>query len=257
MDEVQSYFVNQFLLDSKPPATVRRAIVDAGFDGVIYEPYVFDSAYGRMSGKRPRSFIVFDKSQIRILDETQPLKEASRKALVVCDVQPHDVGTFITFKMGDFARFVNEFDKVLVLYNGDSCGWESEGQMQEFYFDIGIDLDKCEFFDKGYGFFRELMDSNVDDEAIVTAIKALKATDEIDSRELSEEEFEKTGLSKYFDYEERNDYSFYYPYDLDGKLTKMGDFTLIGGAKEECLKELALMLNAMDAKYRVEGKFTY
>lgn len=69
-DEVQNYFVNQHILDSKPPAKARQAIIDAGFDGVIYEPYeVSNVAYRQMIEKRPRSFIVFASDQVKIVDD--------------------------------------------------------------------------------------------------------------------------------------------------------------------------------------------
>lgn len=62
----QSSFINQFLLDSKTPMKVKASIQEAGFDGLIYEPY---NRTGLSSLVRhPVSYIAFEPTQIKSVE---------------------------------------------------------------------------------------------------------------------------------------------------------------------------------------------
>ena len=90
--------------------------------------------------------------------------------LVIVDIQP-EYESNTTFDIGDMLRKAAEdYSQVLVLFNGeDTLGMISEGELKNFYLEkLDYDedvfdelLSKSTFFDKGYGFFRDVMDSDV------------------------------------------------------------------------------------------------
>jgi hypothetical protein len=107
--------------------------------------------------------------------------------LVVVDIQP-EYESNTTFDIGDMLRAAAEdYDSVLFLYNGeDTLGMVSEDALKNYYFeklDYDVEayeelLSNSEFFDKGYGFFRDVMDSNVcfDRSSIVKIVKYMAQT---------------------------------------------------------------------------------
>ena len=111
----------------------------------------------------------------------------SKGSLVVVDVQPEYEGN-TTFDIGDMLRVASEeYSRVLFLFNGeDTLGMISESALKNYYFEkLDYDeevfdelLSKSEFFDKGYGFFRDVMDSSVcfDRNQIVKIVKYMLDT---------------------------------------------------------------------------------
>ena len=178
------------------------------------------------------------------------LNEAKGKSLIICDVQPHDVGRFITFDMYKFADFVNEYDSILVLYNGADLGWESEDEMYEYYSEIGIDVDKCEFYEKYYAFFRSMMDYGYDESEILDVLAFMKKNRIYNSEDIDEKNKEKLGI------EEFND-SIYIPDELADKLKKWSGSDLCGGGKNECLAEIEILMKHIKSRYKMKSKWVY
>lgn len=178
--------------------------------------------------------------------------------LVVCDVQEHDVGTNIKFNLRSFARYVNGFDRVLVFFNGEDYDWESADDMRDFYEGLGIDVGKCEFFDKGYGFFRDPLDGlDVDVGELAVTVKAMVDSGLRDSRDLTESMFESSPLRDYVEFDDLKNYPFWDEPEIASALERYDGFTLIGGARNECLKELRVLCESRGLDYDVDYKFVY
>ena len=106
------------------------------------------------------------REYIRVLLEQE---QGSKGSLVVVDIQPeYESGT--PFDIGDMLRTAaDSYSRVLFLYNGPELGMIAESGLKNFYFEeLDYDaetfdelLSKSEFFDKGYGFFRDVMDSDL------------------------------------------------------------------------------------------------
>lgn len=62
-NDVKMTYINQSILDSYPPQKVKDALKDAGFDGVIYEPY--NKVGLHYAKKHPKSYIAFSPNQIK------------------------------------------------------------------------------------------------------------------------------------------------------------------------------------------------
>ena len=106
----------------------------------------------------------------------QILKEnVSSDTLVIVDVQPaYESNT--PFDIGEMLEWAHEnYSRILILWNGPDLGFVDKQGLMSFYFEkLGEYLgdydqademvyelgQKSEFFDKGYGFFRDLMDDD-------------------------------------------------------------------------------------------------
>ena len=119
---------------------------------------------------------------------------------VVVDVQPEYENVF-SFDVGDLLHAANEYDKVLFLYNGaDTLGMVSEDDLRHYYLKK-LDYDEeaynnlmsgAIFFDKGYGFFRDIMDSSAcfDRPSIVKIVGYMIDNNVSDIRDLNEDDVE-------------------------------------------------------------------
>lgn len=180
------------------------------------------------------------------------LKSSSQKLLIV-DVQEHDYKKFIKFDMHDFAKFVNGYKDVLCLFNGDNLGWESKDQMKEWYNEFDINLSKVKFYEKEYGYFRDLM-NKYDEDQIVKLIKLMVQKNITDVRDLDDGEAQKI-FGKDFD---PDDYPAWVNIDLYNKLKAFGNnIDVCGGGRNECLEEIEYYLKAMGIKYNLINKFIY
>lgn len=174
------------------------------------------------------------------------------RKLVVVDVQPHDVGKHIKFDMAEFARFVNGFQEVLVLYNGDELGWETLDEMEAYYDDIGVELAWCDFVEKSYGFLRDWIDNGVDDDVTVRVANYMlkhgySSSDELDESELAELDASEAAKGG----------AIYSDDSLARALEQFTGSRICGGAKTQCLREIELMMRAVGASFAEAPDFIY
>lgn len=137
--------------------------------------------------------------------------------------------------------------------------WIEDDLAEEFY-------PRLKILTKNYAFFRGLMDAGVDenDEELVKLARFMIKHNLTDARDIKENEdtlekykieFKNSPLNN-IDFE---DYSFYLPEDLISDLQEniKDGVTLIGGGRNECLKEVALLLRILDIKYSINEELTY
>lgn len=186
--------------------------------------------------------------------------------LVVVDVQP-EYESNATFDIGDMLRSAAEdYSSILFLFNGeDTLGMISEPALKDYYFEkLDYDeevydelLSKSEFFDKGYGFFREVMDSDVcfDRNQIVKIVKHMLDNDIQDIRDLDEEDVEAIGVNELL-FDDLEDYGFYIP-ELSEVLPNWGGSSLVGGARYECMAEVEILGAAQGLTFNHVDDFIY
>jgi len=186
--------------------------------------------------------------------------------LIVVDVQPeYESNTY--FDIGDMLHTaVNDYDDVLFLYNGeDTLGMVSESALKDFYFEkLDYDeeafddlLSKSTFFDKGYGFFRDVMDSSVcfDRTSIVKIVKYMIDNDIQDIRDLEEEDVDAIGVSELL-VDDLEDYGFWVP-ELEEVLPRWNGSDLAGGARNECMAEVEILGTAQGLSFNHIDSFIY
>jgi hypothetical protein len=165
----------------------------------------------------------------------------AKGGLVVVDIQP-EYESNTPFDIGEMLRTaVEDYSRILFLFNGeDTLGMISKSALKDFYFEklnydegvISELLSKSTFFDKGYGFFRDVMDSGVcfDRTSIVKIVKYMIDNDIRDIRELDEEDVDTIGVSELL-FDELEDYGFWVP-ELEEILPGWNGSDLVGGARE-------------------------
>ena len=203
------------------------------------------------------------REYIRVLLEQD---QGSKGSLVVVDIQP-EYESNTPFDIGDMLRTAAEdYSRVLFLFNGeDTLGMVSESALKNFYFEkLDYDeevfdelLSKSEFFDKGYGFFRDVMDSSVcfDRTSIVKIVKHMIDNDIQDIRDLEEEDVEAIGVNELL-FDDLEDYGFWVP-ELSETLPSWSGSDLAGGARNECMAEVEILGTAQGLSFNHVNRFIY
>lgn len=191
-------------------------------------------------------------------------ENTSGKTLMCVDIQP-EYYEYVNFNIQDWVDMVNEHNGVIVfLYNGyDTLGMIKENDYISWLYELGMSdevIDSAIFYDKGYAFFRYCIDNDIDDDEIVGLVKMMIEYDINDSRDLDNEfwsEFiERYGNENVKELLEFSDDCINIP-DLMDFLGRFSNILLLGGSKNECLKEVEIALMALDKSYERLNSFIY
>lgn len=181
--------------------------------------------------------------------------------VVVVDVQPSYSGIFDGNEnplFEEIISFVNQQNgDTLMFVNAEDQGMTTDTVMDImiYWTDSGFqkDWDSVEIIDKGYGYLRSWMDQGVSDKSIQKAIRIMYQKKISDSRDIVEDKDDDLAAERWR--EILNDSSI--PDDMISvnwlsvsKLKAFSPFYLVGGARDECLKEVELMLNAFNIRYK-------
>lgn len=215
------------------------------------------------------------------------ITEGRAHPVIVVDVQPEYCGVydgdedsvcvniikFVTNQTGPVLMFVNAEQQGGWSNTGDTVqsiqqywdetvgdsGEESWDENDEYHYtppSSPIDWRRFEIVDKGYGYFRSWMDRGTSSAAIIKTIRAMYQQRVSDSRDLFGGE-----LSDDYDAKMRELIgSEYREHDLDDPLTvnwtsvaqlkRYSGAYLVGGGRNECLREVELLMNAFNIRYR-------
>jgi len=190
---------------------------------------------------------------------TQYITEKRKNHIISCDIQPM-YEKYIHFDLYKYVDFLNSNGNILFLYNGtNTVGVDSKNNLIDFLIENGLEERKIKdikFLDKGYGFFRDWMDDGLSERDIIKAIRYMFSKKEYDSREIDPEEWEKI-IPHIWDYASK-DNMIYIPPDIRiDKLKKWSGSFLVGGGTNECLKEIMILMNAFNIRYKIVKEFTY
>ena len=190
------------------------------------------------------------------------LVENRTKDVIVVDVQPmYQDGIY--FDIAEFGEFLLSNRRILYFYNGpDTVGDDTKDDIiTMFYNEIKSEelLNKLEsdtlWIDKGYGFFRNWMDTGADVGFIQRAIRYMVSKGFNDSRDISDEEWQSVFPD---DWEESFEIDPLYMPDISmGELKTWSGSYLTGGGRDECLKEVQILMNTFNIKYTLVSKFIY
>ena len=185
------------------------------------------------------------------------LVEVRKKNVIVVDVQPQYKG-YIHFNMFECAEFLNNQRDLLVFYNGpDTVGQDTKIGVLHWWGEWGFDTIKgrsAKWIDKGYGFFRSWMDEGVDEKRIQEVVRYMVMNRIQDSRDIPDDI-----LLNFV--EGYNEFLLQDPISLPdislGMLKKWSGSYLIGGGRNECLKEIKILLDTFNIRYTIVKKFTF
>lgn len=201
----------------------------------------------------------------------------TNKILISVDIQPeyyHKNSKFGGFYDNLLTGFINalnsaEYDTKIVLFNGyDTLGMITLDEYKIWLIENGLDeevINEIKFYDKGYAFFRFCLDSGIDEDDIVLLVKFMYMNDITDSRDIKDsnlwdkfvQEYNKVELRELL--EDASD-NINIP-DLMDWLKKNipngSDITLIGGGRNECLKETEIAMKALNIPYHTDDNLIY
>jgi len=218
------------------------------------------------------SRIFINMKLINIYETVLTENDLNGKNLIVVDVQPeYQNGPYGFGDVEKFVSFINDnadtFNSITFLFNGPDLGMISESELTHWWYENGLDEDIINmaiFYDKGYAFFRECMDSDIEYEEITLLVKFMYENDINDSRELTDEweNFKEFANVHGIDVEDiveflSDSYSTLQIPDLMDFLENYHNIVLIGGGVNECLAEVEIALDALDKDYITLSKYTY
>lgn len=209
---------------------------------------------------------------------TEFITEGRNHPIIVVDVQPEycQVGT-ICQRIVDFVQ--SQTGPVLMFVNAEDLGqtgdtirsiydWWDMMSGADWHEDSGtylekIDWSRFQIVDKGYGYFRTWMDSGINPAVIIKVIRLLYQNKINDSRLL-------------FGGEDSDDYAInmqalvgnqFQKWMLDdpiivdwtsvAQLKRFNGAYIVGGGRDECLREVELLMNAFNIKYKRIDSLVY
>jgi hypothetical protein len=178
------------------------------------------------------------------------------KKLIICDVQPAYAKSI--YFMKEFAQFVNQYQDILVLFNGPDLGLEGKAEIARWYMQYGITKQKLfsmKWHQKGYGFFRDHMDACWERESIIRIIRYMLRHRINDIRDLTRQAIKTIGVPD-LTFRKLEQHHLAIP-DLRGILPKWDGADICGGGFNECLDEVMILSEAMRLKLRIVPGFTY
>lgn len=210
------------------------------------------------------------KDILGAFDESIITEKASRGRPIVCvDVQPAYSGIMDGAEDETFEaaiQFVNDSRAPCLMFvNAEQDGLTSDtvADIKMYWEDSGFDPEnwnRVEVYDKGYGYLRSWMDSGIEDGTIVKTIRLLYSQRKNDTRDLEFPPFNKRTpdmAEVMYAVQEMDDDPLIVGWAALDQLKRYNNCYLIGGGRQECLKEVALLMNAFNIKYKMIDDLIY
>ena len=143
------------------------------------------------------------------------------------------------------------------LFNAEGLTDDSQHSVAVYLSENGMTeeaIDETKFVEKGYGFFRSWIDQDVPERIIIKTIRAMVRNRVNDSRDLDINAvltpYEQDRGLKLWKVDWDNE-GIYMPDFMPISLLKqMSPFLMCGGAREQCLREIELICNAFNIRYK-------
>jgi len=222
---------------------------------------------------RSREFIIEGRNHPVICVDVQPNYDnqyspahgrgASPKMVAIMEFVNKQTGPVLFFVNAEETGIADDtFDSIREYWDNTVCGWENEedryeedeyGDYVEAECGDPIEWNRFEIVDKGYGYFRGLMDMGMEDKDIIKLIRAMYQAKVTDSRELFDEDYEE--MLKFFDGDEdaadlAATESMSVEWTSVAQLKQFNGAYIVGGGRNECLREVELLMNAFNIKYK-------
>lgn len=194
------------------------------------------------------------------------LKESKSHPVICVDVQPeyanYGRNSIICERIVNFV--CNQTGPVLMFVNAEQDGltndsissikayWEETADTYDEDYNSKIDWARFTIVDKGFGFFRSYMDQGVQESTIIKMIRFLYSTRKQDARDLTDEEF-----IQIMGNDDLRDEAFFINWTSISQLRNFSGAYIVGGGKNECLREVQLLMNAFNIRYREVSNLIY
>lgn len=226
---------------------------------------------------------------------TEFIIEGRNHPVIVVDVQPAFDGDFARGEGANplFVRIIEFVNKqtgpVLMFVNAEETGLSDDSivDIQQYWNDTvchytdeedryvyndetdEYDTAECEdeidwgrftIDDKGYGYFRTWMDAGVDESAIIKVIRLLYQNNFTDSRQLFNGEDDENYIANMVALgipEHLLDDALSVEWTSVVQLKRFNGAYIVGGGRTECLREVELLMNAFNIRYKRIDSLVY
>jgi hypothetical protein len=152
-----------------------------------------------------------------------------------------------------------------MLYNANGYTNDTKYDVVSYFIDNGLDqqvAQRIKYIEKEYGFFRAWMDQGVPDRIIIKTIRAMVQRKVNDSRMLDIDSVltpqEQQEFQSKFRYSSWEDEGIYMPDFMPISILKqISPFYMCGGGRNECLREIELLCNAFNIRYKRIDQLIY
>ena len=183
--------------------------------------------------------------------------ESTNTNILVVDIQPaYDAWSGAVVE--GVAQLMNRSRGGLyVLYNAEGQTGDTYADVINYLYEGGLNeqtANRIKYFSKEYGFFRPWMDMGVPDRIIIKTIRTMVQRRVNDSRMLDINTVltpeEQKLFYTHFKYVGWEDEGIYFPDFMPISILKqISPFYLVGGGRNECLREIELLCNAFNIRY--------
>ena len=203
---------------------------------------------------------------MRILMFESFAETAKKKTLVCVDIQP---AYKVKFSVSGFFDFLNgavdEYNKVIYLYNGPRLGYGDLSELQMWMYTNGFEeekLDKVNFFEKEYGYLRVAMDEGCPDSIISALVKWMIDNGVGSSGEITEDQWASIGggmdMQRIKEMSDGGDCIYLPDNDIMELLNSLtAPIDMVGGQEVECLNEIEILLDAIGKEHRRINAWIY
>ncbi len=208
----------------------------------------------------------------------QPLEEGRSTSVIVVDVQPaysrgnerlfEGIIRFVNNQTGAVLMFVNAEQDMMTDDTVDDIKayWEDTIRGEKVDLEENphpINWSRFQIVDKGYGYFRSWIDQGISDRTIIKTIRLMYQNKVNDSRELFGGELS-DGYAEKFEQFVGPEFEHWMLSDgitvnwtSVAQLKRFSGSYIVGGGRNECLREVELLMNAFNIKYRRISSMVY
>lgn len=186
------------------------------------------------------------------------INEGINTNILCIDIQP-EYDNWCKVILPDVVSFLNSHKgNITFLYNGDEVTSDTKNDVIDYFIENGLNENiilSSQFIEKTYGFLRTWMDYEyISNSTIIKVLREMAIKRVNDSKELNLKEF----LSE-DEYDElMEDEGISFPDNISlGFLKKISPFYMIGGGRNECLREIELICNAFNIRYKRMDSLIY
>ncbi len=194
------------------------------------------------------------------------LNEGANTKVILIDFQPeYENAVGYGAALSNVTEYLNKNkpSNVLIFYNGPELGFEqTPDSILQHYIGYGLDGEEGDSFtfrDKSYAFFRSWMDEGIDVNTIIKVIRNMVIQRKYDSRDIEEDEMRSiVGEDEYENYSDiiESDPLSIPDIALD-ELKSYSGALMGGGGRDECLREVQILMNAFNIKYKMVDTWIY
>lgn len=202
------------------------------------------------------------------INELVNLTENRSRSCIVVDVQPEYCKKVSNtcLKIIDFVN--KQTGPILMFVNAEQQGltYDKISTIKEYWEDSGFNpnnWNRVEIVDKGYGYFRSWMDSGVEPKTIIKVIREMYRQRVTDSRDLFQKGYDDSyeDLMTQLIGQEPTSTQLHDPIIVEwtsiAQLKRFNGSYIVGGARNECLREVELLMNAFNIKYKRIDSLVY